>query len=959
MVGSLSQQAGEPQVVKPTIDQLEYRVVTFDNGLQALLISDAETDKAAAAVDVRIGALSDPAELPGLAHFTEHMLFYASEKYPKEDEYSRFVSEHGGSTNAYTAGEDTNYHFDVNWDHLEPTLDRFAQFFISPLISVDGVEREVKAVDSEHGKNVNSDPWRQMQLWKHTSNPKHPFCSFSTGNIDTLMHTPKSKGINVREAVCEFHRQHYSANVMKLTVYGRESLDDLQALVQDKFAAVVDKQIMAPSFPEDVITEAQMGKLLKVVPQKDGHTLELQWSVPSEQQNYRAAPCSYLSHLLGHEGEGSVFALLKKQGWATGLSAGEGGSSFSTRSFFMVKVELTDEGHQHVKEIGATVFAYLDILNQPDGVAKHHYDENRALAQLRFNFADKSNPYDYASHLAASMHTYPPQDLLLALHNVPFEFDPAAIRAVLAELTPQQARVMWASKTFQGQTTEVEPWYETQYTLSAIPEDWLAEWSSPRAHPQLHLPAPNPFIPTNFDLIEVGEGASKQPGVISETPLVRLWHRPNTTFRMPKAVIYLAFTLPEAYATPEYAVLTRIFVKLLADYLNEISYPAELAGLHYGTSNTTSGFLLWVSGYNHKIMPWLQTVLERVASFAVQANRFEIQKSKAAKEYANMKYEQPYQHALYITSVLLEARRWHVREYEAVIGDLQPADLTDFFARVFKRCFVEGYSTGNLAEPEVLQMGRSVETLLQEKLQARPLFPSQHVEARAIKLPQGQASLLSEPVPNPENENSAIVVTYQVGLNQALSNVLAELLVQCAKRDAFHTLRTVEQLGYMVFLSAWWNLSVRSVVFIIQSTAYGAEHLESRVASFVEQYCQTLAEMDDAAFHKQVEELAKDKLEKPKRLRQEAAREWKEIDEGMLMFDRREREVDALRQLTKADLVDFYKAFVVEAATRRKLSVHVRGADPAEADVGNPDRDTLLAAQRDRRRPIQHQVQGV
>ena len=36
-----------------------------------------------------------------------------------------------------------------------PTLPgppRFAQFFISPLISADGVDREIKAVDSEHGK---------------------------------------------------------------------------------------------------------------------------------------------------------------------------------------------------------------------------------------------------------------------------------------------------------------------------------------------------------------------------------------------------------------------------------------------------------------------------------------------------------------------------------------------------------------------------------------------------------------------------------------------------------------------------------------------------------------------------------------------------------------------------------------------------------------------------------------
>ena len=60
---------------------------------------------ASPAVQVRVGSLSDPDDLPGLAHFLEHMLFYSSEKYPQEDAYSKFVSEHGGSTNAFTSGE--------------------------------------------------------------------------------------------------------------------------------------------------------------------------------------------------------------------------------------------------------------------------------------------------------------------------------------------------------------------------------------------------------------------------------------------------------------------------------------------------------------------------------------------------------------------------------------------------------------------------------------------------------------------------------------------------------------------------------------------------------------------------------------------------------------------------------------------------------------------------------------
>ncbi|CAN0174853.1 unnamed protein product, partial [Ectocarpus sp. 8 AP-2014] len=45
-----------------------------------LLISDPETDKEAAAMDVRVGQTSDPAHLQGTAHFCEHMLFLGTGK---------------------------------------------------------------------------------------------------------------------------------------------------------------------------------------------------------------------------------------------------------------------------------------------------------------------------------------------------------------------------------------------------------------------------------------------------------------------------------------------------------------------------------------------------------------------------------------------------------------------------------------------------------------------------------------------------------------------------------------------------------------------------------------------------------------------------------------------------------------------------------------------------------------
>jgi insulysin len=52
------------------------------------------------------------------------MLFLGTEKYPSENEYSKFLSEHGGGCNAYTSADHTNYFFDVVPEHLAGALDR-------------------------------------------------------------------------------------------------------------------------------------------------------------------------------------------------------------------------------------------------------------------------------------------------------------------------------------------------------------------------------------------------------------------------------------------------------------------------------------------------------------------------------------------------------------------------------------------------------------------------------------------------------------------------------------------------------------------------------------------------------------------------------------------------------------------------------------------------------------------
>jgi secreted Zn-dependent insulinase-like peptidase len=118
------------------------------------------------------------------------MLFLGTRTYPKPGEYQQFMSRHGGSNNAWTGTEFTNFFFDIDNGFFEAGLDRFSQFFICPTFAPEWVDKERNAVDSEYRLKLQDDVRRSYQVHKETVNPDHPFSKFSVGNLDTLADLP-------------------------------------------------------------------------------------------------------------------------------------------------------------------------------------------------------------------------------------------------------------------------------------------------------------------------------------------------------------------------------------------------------------------------------------------------------------------------------------------------------------------------------------------------------------------------------------------------------------------------------------------------------------------------------------------------------------------------------------------------------------------------------------------------
>ena len=149
---------------------------TLPNGVRYVIYPNKEPrGRASLRLLVEAGSLMENEDQRGVAHFLEHMLFLGTDKYPDPAEYEEYITEHGGTRNAFTSFENTNYFFDVNAAYLPEALDRFAQFFIAPRFDADYVEREKNAVEAEYQMGLKSDPRRGLDVLQAVMNPAHPY----------------------------------------------------------------------------------------------------------------------------------------------------------------------------------------------------------------------------------------------------------------------------------------------------------------------------------------------------------------------------------------------------------------------------------------------------------------------------------------------------------------------------------------------------------------------------------------------------------------------------------------------------------------------------------------------------------------------------------------------------------------------------------------------------------------
>jgi insulysin len=935
--------------------------VVLSNKLEAILISDSSADKAAAAMDVRVGSLFDPPAYQGLAHFLEHMLFLGTSKYPAEDEYQSFLAKHGGMSNAFTADNHTCYFFSVAPEHLKGALDRFGQFFISPLFTQSATDREVNAVHSEHSKNVQEDLWRQYQLMRQIwFNPNHPSHHFSTGNKETLGNVP-------REVLLNFHKSWYSANISRVSILGRESLDELEKMLIEIFSDVVNKDVhvplgegfgnpdflqdlsravqvdsFTPSATYDMINSAttighgnlgHCGKQLFVVPVREQRSIQFGWLLPEQRQLWRSKPARYLSHILGHEGDGSLTQVLKSRGIATDLV---GGIFYDCAgvSFFKIEINLTKSAAETIAssssplliQVAEMVATYIRIAQLE--LSESLWKEMEITDNLSFTFRATVDPMNAVQTVANSLHYYPVEEVLAGPQRI-YEFDKTAISNHLKMLKSSELMMTIVGKEFSAQCTETEKWYGTRYGLCDIPSsvvetfsriekmsnEEFAEFRSSSTQ-GLKMPIQNPFLPENLSVLPSRVASITAPTVLSSlSNAVTAYYKQDNKFGMPKGNASWTVYSPSIQNSIDAFIGANLYTQMVCEEFSKISYCAEIAGLKFKLKATSEGLKLTVGGYSDKMHALVEEIMNRFVSLKPTTELYSLVHDRLVRS--------------------LRSERMQKAPYSQALDLVHEVVLRPYYSTCEKLAKVEKFSFNDLPKiGKMLGQGLVVESLVEGNFTAEDAQRLNEVVAKSLNVDGnttvGNLSVMKlekdliirRPGVNLNETNGAVCISVETGWvsghvsesdeDDLKTAAFLALTSQICGQKFFDDLRTKQQLGYIVHAAGTVQERRAGLLFLVQSEI-PTENVCEKMFEFIKNLGSIIGGITDEDFQQYIQAVITEYKEKPKNQSEEFQRHWAEIEKRRFDFERKERLIPVVGSITKDQLVQYVNEHVIRA----------------------------------------------
>jgi len=507
------------QIIVPTECKMKMKSFTLPNNIAVMVIQDNDAQNSAAALNVNVGSLHNEG-IDGLANLCRSMLFTGTEKYPDENEFDRFVTSRGGSHNAYTSHENTNYHFEIEAGHMNGALHRFAQFFMAPLLHEGSVERQINELHSIHQRHKYVDERRLARILNHALNATdHPLFNFDAGDLETLKVKPLKENINIREKLKEFHSKNYSANIMTLALTGPQSIEELEDMAKEFFTEIKNTNVQPKKKEEHnkdglLAYEKLSGNLLKVVPYSDDvSSIVYIWRTPEYEHTWPTQFVPYIRHVLEHEGEGSLLSVIKEKGLGDGLNF------FSEKKcgthMFGIQISGTEvnkfQDDDQIRELTDLVMTTVNLLKRTP-VDRRILKELEYLRKLEFNTKelDKGMPLvQYASKMLSERRP----EVIFASNDLIWDTSPLSIKIledmIQESFTNKNLGICFIAPGMSESVTEKEHFYGIEYSLNPIPKrelELIIKNSTETDKPEqygLRICDRNPYVPT--DLSPVGK----------------------------------------------------------------------------------------------------------------------------------------------------------------------------------------------------------------------------------------------------------------------------------------------------------------------------------------------------------------------------------------------------------------------------------------------------------------------
>jgi len=871
-------------------DHKQYQPLTLANGLRVLLVNNKATKKSAAALAVNVGHFSDPNHRQGLAHFLEHMLFLGTESYPDGSEYQKFISQHGGCNNAWTATEHTCYFLDINHQFFDEALDRFSQFFTCPLLSESFIKSERENIDAEFKLKLKDDIRRLYDVHKETINPAHPFSKFSVGNNDTLKDTEEHC---IHEEIKSFYNKYYKAGSMTLVLEGPQSIDELKKLAESKFSNIPSAQHTPVTITEPLYFPEHQAIRLNVKPVKNDHQLIISFALPSIDEYYRHKPESVLAYLLGHEGPGSLLSLLKSNQWSLGLSAGAGinGSNFKD---FNISLQLTEEGEKNINNIITMVFQYINLIKEKP-LPLFYYEEKQSLASLSFKYAEKLKPIDSVSQLVINMQHYPEDDYVFGDYAMD-GFCQDLINSFLTHFTPTNMRIVHVSS--ENTFNKTSKWYNVPYSVEKMTEGEIEQWSNCEDTPHLYLPIQNPYIVSDPKVLSKPEAqhnsALQVPSLIDSSDGYELWFKQDTTFNVPKGYIYIGIDAPATLESNSTIAMTRLFIDLYSDSIIEEHYDAELAGIQYHLYAHQGGMTLQLSGISEKQNQLLELLLSSIKTHDFTLEHFTLFKEQLIKHWNNSDTSKSISQLFSVLSSTLQPKNPSSDELVEAISTVTFEQFNEFKELIFQEISLKILIHGNWQEHHAKEIALSI----------KEAFPNSLSDKHSVKTPvldiKSEGDLHLDLI---LTEHDYATIVYFPIAGKDLTTIAHTMLTsQLLSPLFFQEMRTEKQYGYLVGVGFIPINRYPGIAFYIQSPHTESSNLAAAIDSFIESAYTHIKTMDTEQWEHLKHGLASQLQEKDSSLRIKSQRFWSALCNDETDFSQKKQLIEIIQNVSLAHI---------------------------------------------------------